>query len=127
MVLRMYLGLRRFFSAHRGNAPTGPFLRASARLPLFPDPSRQSPPQGPGNAKRLQDFSCRQFVVGLPFRESVKPPLFVPVFRDRLSGELFDGQPIGFDPGESRLDDVRGETIWRILQAAVPKVPVEYF
>ena len=26
----MYLGLRRFFSAHRGNAPTRRFLRAQA-------------------------------------------------------------------------------------------------
>jgi len=38
----------------------------------------------PRNAQRRQDFSCRQFVVGLPHREAVKPPLLVPVFRDRL-------------------------------------------
>ena len=41
-------------------------------------------------------------LVGVPFREAVKPPLFVPVFRDRLLGELCDGQPIGFEPGEDR-------------------------
>lgn len=46
-----------------------------------------------------------------PFREAVKPPLFVPVLRDRLLGELCDGQPIGFDPREDRLDDVRGKAV----------------
>ena len=46
-----------------------------------------------------------------PFREAVKPPLLVPVFRDRLLGQLCDGQPIGFDPGEDRLDDVRGKAV----------------
>ena len=68
-------------------------------------------PQGPRNAKRRQDFSCRQFVVGSAFREAVKPPLFVPVFRDLLLGQLCDGQPIGFDPGEDRLDNVRGKAV----------------
>ena len=38
----------------------------------------EATPQGPRNAKRRQDFSCRQCVVGLPFREAVKPPLLVP-------------------------------------------------
>ena len=28
--------------------------------------------------------SCRLCMVGLPFREAVEPPLFDPVFRDRL-------------------------------------------
>ena len=46
-----------------------------------------------------------------PFREAVKPPLLVPVLRDRLLGELCDGQPIGFDPREDRLDDVRGKAV----------------
>ncbi|MBQ6595982.1 MAG: hypothetical protein IJH79_00380 [Lentisphaeria bacterium] len=46
----------------------------------------EATPQGPRNAKRRQDFSCRQFVVGSAFREAVKPPLFVPVFRDRRLG-----------------------------------------
>jgi len=46
-----------------------------------------------------------------PRWEAVKPPLFVPVLRDRLSGELFNGQPIGFDPGENHLDDVRGKAV----------------
>ena len=50
-------------------------------------------------------------MVGLSCRKSVKPPLFVPVFRDRLLGELGDGKPVRFDPGEDRLDDVRGETV----------------
>ncbi len=34
------------------------------------------------NANWRQDFSYRQFVVVLPFRETEKPPLFVPVFRN---------------------------------------------
>ena len=38
-----------------------------------------------------------------PFREAVKPPLFVPVFRERLLGELCDGQPYGLDSGEVAL------------------------
>ena len=50
-------------------------------------------------------------MVGLSCREAVKPPLLVPVLRDRLSGELFNGQPVGFDPGEDRLDDVRGKAV----------------
>ena len=51
--------------------------------------------------------SCRLCVVWLPFREAVKPPLFVPVLRDRLSGELFDGQPLGFDPGGAGIRSVK--------------------
>ena len=50
-------------------------------------------------------------MVGLPFREAVKPPLFVPVLRDRLLGELGDGKPVRFDPGEDRLDNVRGKAV----------------
>ena len=47
-------------------------------------------------------------LVWLPCREAVKPPLLVPVFRDRLLGELCDGQAVRFDPGEDCLDNVRG-------------------
>ena len=65
----------------------------------------------PGNAKRRQDFSCRQFVADLPLREAVKPPILVPVFGERVPDELGDGQSIGFDPGVSRLDDVRGKAV----------------
>ena len=68
----------------------------------------------PRNAKRRQDFSCRQFVVGLPCREAVKPPLFVPVFRDRLNGELGDGKPIGFDPGVAGISAGSVNLILRI-------------
>ena len=46
-----------------------------------------------------------------PRWEAVKPPLLVPVLRDRLPGGLFNGQPVRFDPGEDRLDDVRGEAV----------------
>ena len=74
-------------------------------------PCRKLASQAPRNAKRRQDFSCRQFVVGLPHREAVKPPLLVPVLRDRLLGELCDGQPVRFDPGKDRLDDVRGKAV----------------
>ena len=38
-----------------------------------------------------------------PFREAVKPPLFVPVFRDRLLGELCDGQPAILFSANSRV------------------------
>jgi len=48
---------------------------------------------------------------GVTVPESRKPPLFVPVFRNRLLGELCNGQPIGFDPGGDCLDNVRGETV----------------
>ena len=50
-------------------------------------------------------------MVGLSCREAVKSPLFVPVFRDRLLGELGDGKAVRFDPGEDRLDDVRGKAV----------------
>ena len=43
----------------------------------------------PRKCRRRQDFSCRQFVVEFPLREAVKPPLFVPVFRNR-PGQLPD-------------------------------------
>ena len=93
-------------------APTGPFLRAPARSPpCFP----ALPPTlatGPPETKKGGRISpaAKRFPLS-PFREAVKPPLFVPVFRDRLLGELCDGQPIWFDPGEDRFDDVRGETV----------------
>ena len=38
----------------------------------------------PGNAKVGRISPADAFVAGPPFREAVKPPLFVPVFRDRL-------------------------------------------
>lgn len=88
-----------------------PFVAPRPAFRPVPRPCGKAAPQGPRNAKRRQDFSCRQSVVGLPFREAVKPPLFVPVLRDRLLGELCDGQPIGFDPREDRLDDVRGKAV----------------
>ena len=53
----------------------------------------------------------KQSVASPPFREAVKSPLLVPVLRDRLLGELCDGQPIGFDPREDRLDNVRGKAV----------------
>ena len=31
---------------------------------------------------------------------ATSPQLLVPVFRDRLLGELGDGKPVRFDPGE---------------------------
>ena len=64
---------------------------------------------GPLESKKSPRFAG--MVMGLPFWEAVKPPLLVPVFRNRLLGEFCDGQPIGFDPSEDRLDDVRSETV----------------
>ena len=49
--------------------------------------------------------------VASPFREAVKPPLFVPVLRDRLLGEFGDGKPVRFGSGKNRLDDVRGKAV----------------
>ena len=95
--------------------------RTRPRLPLSP---RTGPPHTlfsvPAAKPRLRapetqkggkiSPAAKRFPLS-PLREAVKPPLFVPGLRDRLLGELSDGQPIGFDPGEDRLDDVRGETV----------------
>ena len=43
--------------------------------------------------------------------EAVKPPLLVPVLRDRLSGDLCDGHPLGLRPGEDRFHDVGREVV----------------
>lgn len=95
----------------RGSLRHAPFVALRPTFRPVSRPCRELAPQGPRNAKRRQDFSCRQCVVGLPFREAVKPPLLVPVLRNRLLGELCDGQPIGFDPREDRLDNVRGKAV----------------
>ena len=94
------------------SAPTHPFLRAQLRpRPCHPVLLRT---RATGRQKRKKGGkippAARRFPLS-PHREPVKPPLLVPVFRDRLLGQLCDGQPIGFDPGEDRLDDVRGETV----------------
>ena len=54
----------------RKSCTAGPAFRPVSRH------CREPAPQGPGNAKRRKDFSCRQCVVGSPFREAVKSPLF---------------------------------------------------
>lgn len=80
--------------------------------PLCFPPLPRSRATGPQKRKKAARFLLPP-VRGevLPHREAVKPPLFVPVFRDRLLGELCDGQPIRFDPGEDRLDDVWGKAV----------------
>lgn len=105
------------FSLHRtglhGHRPKSPPCPRSPRPGPHPAPfsrpavdSRHS---APGNEKRRQD--CRQSGEALPHGEAVEPPLFVPVFGDRLSGELFDGQSIGLRSGEDRFHDVGREVV----------------
>ena len=74
-------------------------------------PANQSPRQ-PFKSQKGGKISpaAKRFPLS-PHREAVKPPLLVPVFRDRLLGELVDGKPVRFDPGEDRLDDVRGKAV----------------
>ena len=50
-------------------------------------------------------------VIIMPTAEkAVKPPLLVPVLRDRLLGELCDGQPIGFVDLPDATD-----AVWKLL------------
>jgi hypothetical protein len=60
------------------------------RLPILTVNRRDTPPE---TQKRRQDNSSRLSVVVLPFRETGKPPLFVPVFRD-VSHNLCDEKAI---------------------------------
>ena len=100
---------------YTGSVRTAPTRPRSPRpgLPsaLFPGPAAKPRHRAPETQKggRISP-AAKRFPLS-PFWEAVKPPLFVPVFRDRLLGELCDGQPIGFDPREDRLDDVRGKAV----------------
>ena len=96
-------------SRNRPNTPRSP--RPGQSAALFPGPAAKPRHKAPETQKGGKiSPAAKRFPPSL-FREAVKPPLFVPVFRDRLLGELCDGQPIGFDPGEDRLDDVRGKAV----------------
>ena len=75
----------------------GPFSRRPSIHPASP---RSHATGAPENKKSPRVAGMA--VVDSPFREAVKPPLF---------GELCDGQAIGFDPGEDRLDNVWGKTV----------------
>ena len=82
-------------------------------------PANQSPRQ-PFKSQNGGKISpaAKRFPLSL-FREAVKPPLFVPVLRNRLLSQLCKGKTRGFGPGEYRLDDVRGEPCQ--LQYPCPK------
>lgn len=78
---------------------------------LFPAPPQTRATAAPETQKGGKISPAARRFPPSPLRKAVKPPLLVPVFRDRLLGELCDGQPIRFGPGEDRLDDVRRETV----------------
>ena len=95
------------YTANNRKRPTRSFFRA----PTCFSAQRQSRARGLETQTGGKISPAARRFPPSPFREAVKPPLFVPVFRDRLLGELCDGQPIGFDPGEDCLDDVRGKAV----------------
>ena len=67
-----------------GIAPTRPVRRAPVRLPPCSPALRRSRATGPLKTQKGGKISpaARRFPLS-PFREAVKPPLLVPVFRDR--------------------------------------------
>ena len=94
------------------NRPDTPRSSRSGPPPaLFPGPAANLRHEAPETQKGGKISPAAKRFPLSPFREAVKPPLLVPVFRDRLLGQLCDGQPIGFDPGEDRLDNVRGKAV----------------
>ena len=79
----------------------------------YPSGSAIAATQGPENAKGGKiSPAARRFPLSL-FRETVKPPLFVPVLRNRLLSQLCKGKTRGFGPGEYRLDDIGDKTVQR--------------
>ena len=104
------------FPLHRsrlhGARPEPPRHGPFSRRPPCSRPLPLSRATGPQKRKKAAGFLLPP--VGgevLPHREAVEPPLLVPVFRDRLSGELFDGQSIGLRSGEDRFHDVGREVV----------------
>ena len=87
-------------SRNRPNTPRSP--RSVPAPALFPCTAANSRDRPPETQKGGRISPAAKRFPPSPFREAVKPPLVVPVLRDRLLGELCDGQPIGFDPGEDR-------------------------
>ena len=100
-----------YTGAARNRPDTPRSSRSGPPSALFPVPAANSRHRAPETPKGGKISPAARRFPPSPLREAVKPPLFVPVLRDRLLGELCDGQPIGFDPGEDRLDDVRGKAV----------------
>ena len=96
----------------RPKAPDTPLSPRSDPSPVpFPGPAAKPRHRAPETKKGGKISPAAKRFPLSPFREAVEPPLFVPVFRDRMLGELCDGQSFRFYPGEDRLDDVRGKAV----------------